>query len=334
MDRVEKTVFLSYRRINVSWAIIVYQDLTHHGFDVFFDYIGTPPGDFEQVILGNIKSRAHFLVLLTPSAVERCHEPDDWLRREIETALMSRRNIVPLMLEGFDFSTPKIGNQLTGPLAALKSYNGLRIPQDYFDEGMERLRTRFLNVPLTAVLHPASPSAQQAAIEQKAAAATPPAVRKAELTAEQWFEQGNVTPDLDEQIRSYSKAIELKKNFSDAFYNRGIARKENGDMAGALQDFEETIRLNPNYARAFMNRGLVRLEKDDIPGALQDFDKTIQLKPDYAKAFKNRAIALQKKAENAAAIADYQRYLDLGGGVKYGDQSAVEESIRDLKKKL
>jgi hypothetical protein len=48
------------------------------------------------------------------------------LRREIETALDSQRNIVPLILEGFDFGTPKISNQLTGTLALLKHYNSAK----------------------------------------------------------------------------------------------------------------------------------------------------------------------------------------------------------------
>ena len=58
-------------------------------------------GDFETVILENIRARAHFLVLLTPSALERCDDRYDWLRRELEAALENRRNIVPLLLEGF-----------------------------------------------------------------------------------------------------------------------------------------------------------------------------------------------------------------------------------------
>src|SRR5207344_3360744 len=100
------TVFISYRRTNIPWVQAISQNLTLHGYDVFFDFSGIASGDFEQAILGNIKSRAHFLVLLTPSALERCAEPGDWLRREIETALETKRNVVPLMLEGFDFNTP------------------------------------------------------------------------------------------------------------------------------------------------------------------------------------------------------------------------------------
>jgi hypothetical protein len=95
MERIEKTVFLSYRRTNIPWALAIFQNLTQHGYDVFFDYNGVASGDFERVILENIKARAHFLVLLTPSALERCGDPTDWLRREIETALATQRNTVP-----------------------------------------------------------------------------------------------------------------------------------------------------------------------------------------------------------------------------------------------
>jgi len=38
MGRIEKTVFISYRRTNLPWALCIYQDLTMHGYDVFFDY--------------------------------------------------------------------------------------------------------------------------------------------------------------------------------------------------------------------------------------------------------------------------------------------------------
>src|ERR1700680_1770130 len=86
MGRIDKTVFLSYRRTNAPWALAISQNLTHHGYDVFFDFNGIASGDFERVIIGNIDARAHFIVLLTPSASERCADAADWLRREIERA--------------------------------------------------------------------------------------------------------------------------------------------------------------------------------------------------------------------------------------------------------
>jgi hypothetical protein len=167
MGHIEKTVFVSYRRTDEPWGLAIFQDLTPHGYDVFIDYDGIASGNFEAVILENIRARAHFLVLLTPTALERCGDPKDWMRREIEAALDSQRNIVPLRLAGFDFGTPATASQLTGKLAVLKEYNGLPIPEGYFSPAMERLRNRFLSVSLDTVLHPASDSAQQVAKEQK-----------------------------------------------------------------------------------------------------------------------------------------------------------------------
>jgi len=277
MERIEKTVFISYRRTNIPWALAIFQNLTQHGYDVFFDYNGIARGDFERAILGNITARAHFLVLLTPSALERCGEPGDWLRREIETALDSRRNIVPLMLEGFDFGSPTIASQLTGTLSPLKAYNALNIPSDYFEEGMVRLRSKYLSVPLDSVLHPASLSARQAATEQKAAAASAPAVVEVELTAQQWFEREYAAKDLDEKLRFYTNAIRLKPDYAEAFNNRGFVRYGKGDLEGALQDFEEAIRLKPDYARAFYNRSLARSDKGDQEGAARDFAEAVRL---------------------------------------------------------
>src|ERR1700730_4753012 len=136
--------------------------------------------------------RAHFLVLLTPSALEHCGDRGDWLRREIETAMESRRNVVRVMLDGFDFEAPSNASRLTGQLSALKDYNALRVYAEYFAAAMDRLRGDFLNVPLESVSHPASLSApaREAAEARQAAASAAPAVGQEELTAQTWFEKG------------------------------------------------------------------------------------------------------------------------------------------------
>jgi len=308
MERIEKTVFLSSRHTNIPWALAIFQNLTQHGYDVFFDYNGIAGGDFERVILGNITARAHFLVLLTPSALERCDDPADWLRREIETALANQRNIVPLMLEGFDFGTPKIASQLTDKLAALKHYNGLSIPPEYFLEAMGRLRDKYLNVPLTAVMHPAFLSAQRAATEQKAAASAAPAVQEEELTAQQWFERGFAVADVDEQLRFYTEAIRLKPDYAEAYTNRGVARRAKGDVDGALQDYTEAIRLKPDCVEAYTNRGVARRAKGDVDGALQDYTEAIRLKPDYAQTYNNRGNA---REDDVDALQDYTEAIRL-----------------------
>jgi tetratricopeptide (TPR) repeat protein len=308
--RIEKTIFICYRRTNIPWALAIFKDLTAHGYDVFFDFLGIASGDFERVIRANIRARAHFLVLLTPSALDDVSRPDDWLRREIEIALDAKRNIVPLMLEGFDFDSRGIAKRLTGRVADLKSYNALPVPAAYFDEAMSRLRNTFLNIQLDAVLHPESPAEQQT-VQQQQAAAGAPTVQKLELTAQECFEQAYKAGDPAEAIRLYSQAIAFKPEYAFAFNNRGLLREQQGDLAGAREDYDTAIRLKPDYTDAFKTRGAFRWTQGDLAGARADYDIAIRLTPDDDDALYNRGLLRRTQGDVAGALEDYNTAIRL-----------------------
>ena len=147
MARIEKTVFLSYRRADSGWATAIHEHLTHRGFDVLIDTSGISSGAFEPSILEKVRTQAHFLIVLTPTALDRCEDPNDCLLREVKEAIEYRRNIVPLFVDGFSFADPAIAIRLTGPLLTLSRYNGLNVPPDYFKAAMERLCRVFLGDP-------------------------------------------------------------------------------------------------------------------------------------------------------------------------------------------
>jgi tetratricopeptide (TPR) repeat protein len=314
--RIEKTVFISYRRTNLPWALCIYQDLTFHGYDVFFDYQSIDSGNFEKVIIENIKARAHFLIVLTPSALERLKEPNDWLRREIETAIDEKRNIVPLMLESFDFGSPLVTEALTGKLTTLNKYNGVRIYAEYFFEAMEKLRQRYLNVEVSGIaLRNINPDTRAITKSLKLAASEATPVEKEELTAQEWYERGYVfaveANNFDEAIRCFSEAIRLKPDDAISFGNRGIARGKKGDLDDAIKDFEEAIRLKPDSAEAFFNRGVAYMKKDDLDGAVQDIEEAIRLKPDYADAYYSRGFMDFNKGKLESAIQKFDAALRL-----------------------
>jgi hypothetical protein len=140
-----RTVFISYRRLEGKYAArSVYLYLANKGYDVFLDVENIPSGEFESIILNQIASRVHFLVILNPGSLDRCNFPGDWLRKEIEFALELRRNIVPLMFDGFTFSDNK--KNLSGRLSALANYNGIEVTNDLFEQTMEKLISRFLHL--------------------------------------------------------------------------------------------------------------------------------------------------------------------------------------------
>ena len=159
---------------------------------------------------------------------------------------------MPLTLEGFDFATPKIVDQLTGSLASLKEYNALSVPSEYFAEAMSRLRERYLNLPLDAVLHPASSSALQAVKMEQAAASAAPAVTEKELTAQQLFERGFNASELEEKIRYLTEAVRLTPSPNPAAgttlggsYNyqqdlEGVVRARTELLHQALEDLEHS----------------------------------------------------------------------------------------------
>lgn len=87
----QKTVFISYRREKSKHlARAIYQDLRMHGWDVFLDVTTIDSGDFDRIILNQIAARAHFILLISPGALERCASPGDWLRRAGGRAPISR----------------------------------------------------------------------------------------------------------------------------------------------------------------------------------------------------------------------------------------------------
>ena len=295
LARVEKTVFISYRRTNASWALAIYQDLTQRGYDVFFDFKGIASGDFESIILENVRSRAHFLVLLTPSALKRCSDAGDWFRREIETAIEAKRNIVPVMLPGFKFSTPTIAQQLTGNLKPLSQYNALNVPADYFSEAMERLREVFLNVALDSVSHPASLRAQNAARIQQTAAGAAPAARKERLTAEAYFERGFSAMDPNEKIRLYTEAIRLKPDLKGAVADYEATALAATDLKQSkAQGASETVSSAPSRQKANHQR----------EGSISDLDS--EKKPDV-RSEDHRLFKEPKKLKRAMEPARKKR---------------------------
>ena len=84
----EKTVFISYRRdvAGKAFARSIKQELTHHGYDAFLDVDDISEGYWAKQILAQVPKRAHFLLLITPGALDGCSNPEDWIRREFELA--------------------------------------------------------------------------------------------------------------------------------------------------------------------------------------------------------------------------------------------------------
>ncbi len=110
-----------------------------------------------------------------------------------------------------------------------------------------------------------------------------------------WYNRGNALDDLgriEEEIASYDQAIQFKPDDPGAWYRRGRALDDLGRTEEALASYDKAIEIDPNYRSSWFSRGWVL----DILGrneeALASCDKAIELGEQSAYVFFNRAIAL------------------------------------------
>lgn len=107
MGKIKKEkydVFLSYRSDRGQEAAMLIQNaLNKKGYRVFLDLNGMHAGAFDEQLCEIIDNSTDFLLILSPRALDRCENDQDWVRREIERAKAGKKNIVPIMMDGFEF---------------------------------------------------------------------------------------------------------------------------------------------------------------------------------------------------------------------------------------
>ncbi len=116
---------------------------------------------------------------------------------------------------------------------------------------------------------------------------------------------------LEEAIIDYTKVIELENNAADAYSAIGGVKLTLGKKEEALGFFDKAIELKPNFAEAYNNRGLVKNGLDKNEEALADYTKAIELKPDYADAYNNRGVTEYDLKQYEQAIVDYTKAIEL-----------------------
>lgn len=160
------SIFVSYRRRPGKWLPrLIAHELSASGFDVFLDVDDS--GRLGDISLRQIAARPHFFLLLEPGTLEGCANPADPLRREIEQALATRRNIVPITVAPFTFEDER--QYLTGALAQITAFPALALDYVFFDAAVEQLRNIALR-PFRATLTLPPAQDQPIAAEQAQAA--------------------------------------------------------------------------------------------------------------------------------------------------------------------
>ena len=132
--------------------------------------------------------------------------------------------------------------------------------------------------------------------------------------SEAYMNRGNVyekKDDFDRAIQDFDTAIHLNPTFVEAYNDRGLVHYNKGDFNQAINDFETAIQLNPNLVEAHNNRGLTYADKGDFDRAIKNYNMAIKLKPNYAEAHSNRGSAYHNKGDFDRAIENYNMAIEI-----------------------
>lgn len=137
MTESASDVFISYRRSGSAEAArAIRAELRRRRLRVLLDVDSLPSGHFDQTLLRHIAGTPNFVVVLSPGCLERCRDERDWLRAEVAQAIRTGRNIVPVVMPGFEFPDAE---ELPEDMRALHTHQRVKYDHDYFDAMIEKL---------------------------------------------------------------------------------------------------------------------------------------------------------------------------------------------------
>ena len=129
MIYMKHKIFISYRRdTSFELAKSICRELEKRKDECFFDVKSIKAGDFYQIILSKMDECDIFLLLVSDTTFDRCNNPGDYVRLEIEAALERGLTIIPVMIEG-----AQIPANLPPSLSPIRKAHQLRYIREYSD---------------------------------------------------------------------------------------------------------------------------------------------------------------------------------------------------------
>ena len=137
-------------------------------------------------------------------------------------------------------------------------------------------------------------------------------------------------------------SFQLNAQTATDFYQSAAKKFDAYNFAGAIIEYSAAIQLDPNYTNAYFNRGLAHMELENYTAALSDINQVINLTPNDIDVFAQRANIKLMMDDKTGAIADYSIVLDQkrdaaifsDRGAAYLDLKNYDEAIQDFRESI
>jgi tetratricopeptide (TPR) repeat protein len=113
-----------------------------------------------------------------------------------------------------------------------------------------------------------------------------------------------------EAIIYFSKVIDLEDRNIYAYYNRGLAKEEVGDIESAVNDYKKCITINKTFELPYNALGIILAKnKKKYEEAIVCFTDALRANPNLTDALSNRGLAYLMLSDGKNAFVDYTKAI-------------------------
>eukprot|EP01117_Protostelium_nocturnum_P012041 TRINITY_DN4408_c0_g1_i1.p1 TRINITY_DN4408_c0_g1~~TRINITY_DN4408_c0_g1_i1.p1 ORF type:complete len:672 (-),score=57.26 TRINITY_DN4408_c0_g1_i1:1284-3053(-) len=147
--------------------------------------------------------------------------------------------------------------------------------------------------------------------------------------------------DLEAGVKLYHRALFYNFQYSDAYYNLGVAYAEMGKKEESIIHYQLCVHFNPKCFEAYNNMGVLYKELNNIDMAIKSYQNALSINPQFPQTLNNLGVIFtvagkMEEAHNSlnAAILEDSNYGEAYNniGVLYRDEGEIEKAISAYEK--
>jgi len=119
---------------------------------------------------------------------------------------------------------------------------------------------------------------------------------------------------LDKAIKNYDAIVQLVPDSASVYYERGKLKRQAADDMGAIADYQKALQLNKNFTEAWAGLGVAYQLIEQNENAIHAYGEAIQSNPEYALPYYNIGVLYQAKEDYTKAIQYLEMAVAKDGG--------------------
>ena len=136
--------------------------------------------------------------------------------------------------------------------------------------------------------------------------------------------------NYDAAVKNYQDALQLVPNDEVTLLKIGNIYKMKEDNTKAINFYQKSIIVNPEYTDGWFNLGLAYANENNLIESQKSFEKVIEIDPDYNSGYAYYALgmAFEHQGKKSDAVKNYKTFI------KHNNDKDLKNTVEEMIKKL